>query len=462
MSTRVEPETAVPPTNVTVDAEEIVYRYTPANNGAGPLWCMGGTTLVRTGDRVFTTGLETIPGARPLNNCRWNLWNRSHAGWSCVYSDLKERTREPNPLACLEDNRLFVSANPSRTAPDEYAGPSEPQVIEFDARQPSTPHAIHRPAWSEAAPFGEHSYRSFAADAKRGELWLMHNLGYDRSYWSFRDGAGQWSACGRLFWPRDANYPEPQPVRLCYPCVALRDRAVHILGVSDIEEPNPAFRAFKFELTGQKWDYDFRRLFYAWTPNLAHAPFGEWIEIASRDSTCGWISPLDVHVESERRVHLLWHERSCDVRLRARFFPDTALTNTLEYAIAHEGRIVHRCTLARHEEHDRTEQPAYARFHDAGDGRLFVVGVFRASGDADAGVLNRVAQIENGAVAGTWATVDLRAPFAHPFFTASPRAGTRPSDTIDLLGMAAGSPSMIRYAQLRISPLRPPRTRETH
>ena len=35
-----------------VEAEETVYRYTPADNGAGPMWCSGSTCLVRIGEDV--------------------------------------------------------------------------------------------------------------------------------------------------------------------------------------------------------------------------------------------------------------------------------------------------------------------------------------------------------------------------------------------------------------------------
>jgi len=32
-----------------VEVEEIVTRYTPANNGAGPLWCYGSAAIARQG-----------------------------------------------------------------------------------------------------------------------------------------------------------------------------------------------------------------------------------------------------------------------------------------------------------------------------------------------------------------------------------------------------------------------------
>ena len=40
------------------------------------------------------------------------------------------------------------------------------------------------------------------------------------------------------------------PIRACYPQVALRDRAAHVLAIGDIVEPNEAWRAHKKEATG--------------------------------------------------------------------------------------------------------------------------------------------------------------------------------------------------------------------
>ena len=59
--------TAEPPAKLTVEIEEDVYSFEPADNGAGPMWCRGSTCLVRVGDDVFASGLETIRDAKPLN-----------------------------------------------------------------------------------------------------------------------------------------------------------------------------------------------------------------------------------------------------------------------------------------------------------------------------------------------------------------------------------------------------------
>src|SRR5512138_384333 len=113
------------PSQPVVELEEDVYSFEPANNGAGPMWCRGSTCLVRVGDDVFATGLETIPEAKPLNNCRWTLLHRGSEGWKKVRTDATNRTREPSPLAALPGGRLFLSANPTLvTDPQAYSGPA--------------------------------------------------------------------------------------------------------------------------------------------------------------------------------------------------------------------------------------------------------------------------------------------------------------------------------------------------
>jgi hypothetical protein len=127
--------------------------------------------------------------------------------------------------------------------------------------------------------------------------------------------------------------------------VALRDRAVHFVGVSDVLEPNPAWRQFKRELTGREWDYDFRRLFYTWTPDISKQPFAEWVEVASRDATGGHIQPGDLWLSPNGDAHLIWGERAIDERLRERFFPDAKQSEQLNYAVVRGGKVVQRRTI---------------------------------------------------------------------------------------------------------------------
>lgn len=60
-----------------VEVEEVVTRYAPANNGAGPLWCYGSPFIARRGNDVFLSAIGTGEKVPPLLNTRWQLWVRS-------------------------------------------------------------------------------------------------------------------------------------------------------------------------------------------------------------------------------------------------------------------------------------------------------------------------------------------------------------------------------------------------
>jgi hypothetical protein len=111
------------------------------------------------------------------------------------------------------------------------------------------------------------------------------------------------------------------------------------------------------------WDYDFRRLFFTWTHDITKAPFHDWIEIASREETCGWIFPCDLWAEPDGTVHLLWTERALDTRLRATFFPDAKQSHALNYATLREGKILLRHALVLAEEDGANLIAGAGRFH---------------------------------------------------------------------------------------------------
>ncbi|MGE5294861.1 MAG: hypothetical protein ACM3VT_08525 [Solirubrobacterales bacterium] len=434
-----------------VEVEEDVYKHEPANNGAGPMWCHGSTCLVRIGEDVFASGLETIAGAKPLNNCRWMLFRRGSQGWQKTCVDASGRTREPCPMVGFPDGRLFLSVNPTlNTDPNAYAGPARPEILRFAVQDLAKPAETIAPVWSGKPPFSEHSYRSFAADGPNHELILFQNIGYTHAEWTFLDRDGQWSSHGQLVWPWGAEYAKPEPIRVCYPNVVLKDRQVHFCGVSDIIEPNEAWRAFKRQLTGNEWDYDFRRLFYTWSPDITTGKFQPWVEIASREKTCGWITPCDLWVASKGDVHVLWSERAIDERLRDRFFPGQKQSHSLNHAVIRNGEVQSRQVLLAAEEGKSNERPGRGRFQVTPDNRLFVFFYVQGS-DANGRSIseNRLAEILADGSAGDAVRVPLTRPLTD-FYTATTRAGSPPSRTLELLGIRQNSSSTISYARIKI------------
>jgi hypothetical protein len=430
-----------------VEAEEEVYRYEPADNGAGPMWCHGSTCLVRIGDRVFASGLETISGVQPLNNCRWMLFERPGKGWEKIVTDANNRTREPSPIAGFHDGSLFLSANPTLTAPAAKSGPARPEIFLFNtADMRSEPQRL-LPGWAGNPPFTEHSYRSLAADGAAKQLIIFQNIEYTHAEWAFRDCSGKWTAQGQLKWPWGHEYEEPQPVRTCYPNVMLKDRSVYFCGVSDIIEPRKAWRDYKKQITGREWDYDFRRLFFTWSDDITRSGFHPWVEIASREDTCGWITPADLWVAPDGAAHLMWTERAMDERLREKFFPAAKQSHALNYAIVRNGKVEARRTLAIAEEGRSQEIPGPARFQITPENCLMVVYYVRGTNSAGQSVAeNRLMELSPEGIPGAAVTIPLKQPFTS-FFTSTVRAGSKPSHVLDMLG-TTNEKNTIRYARV--------------
>jgi len=442
---------AAPPPFPVVEAEYRVYEIGNPANGAGPLWCYGSTCLVRAGREVFASGLEIRPEQKPLNNVRWTLFRLDEKEAQRLQADSEGRQREPCPIGLFKDGRLLLTSNPTLTPPGAYSGPAQPQLLIFDTKRPEAPPLLSHPQWKDNPRFTEHSYRAFAADSPNREALYLQNVGYDTAHWSFLDRDGQWSKSGSIRMPWGAEFEKPQPIRICYQNLALRNRTACLLGVSDIIEWVREWREYKLILhEGNQWDYDFRRLYFCRTPDITKEPFGEWIKVAECEK-CGHITNLDLWLDGEGRAHILWIEQNIwDARVRNKFFPGEPITHALMYGVIEGNRLVRKTCLALGGEQQASREiPGWGRFQATPDGRLFVF--YYAGGSDNSGKAvseNRLVEINPDGTAGQPARVNLRRPMK-TFFTASERGGSAPSATLDLLGEAEGI-SGISYARINL------------
>jgi hypothetical protein len=433
-------ESAIDGFSFVIEAEEVVTRYTPANNGAGPLWCYGSTVIARRGKDVYLSIIETGKDVALLCNTRWQLWQRSADGWKIAQSEKECRQREPCPLAIFQKGAIFLSVNPSVEPPGVKYGRCNPLVLEFTPRDIAGAMKTHSPAWADGTYFTDHSYRGFAADGVNGELLLLNiNAQTSEQFVSYCDSGGKWHQRGKIQFP----------IRSCYPQVSLRDRAAAVMAIGDIVEPVEEWRKLKFEKLKREWDYVFRRLFYTYTADIRTSDFITPIEIDTVEKTAGHIQNLDLYIDETGATHLLYLKRPHQYSfIRDKYFPGQAMTTHLEYVVIKGGEVISRKTLAETPQDSKGLEPSYGRFHISSDGALWVISAGTHTDGAERTFANFIGRILPGQSRTELVRIDLKHPF-RTFFTNTGRGGSEPSDVIDLFGIADDNPNL-RYARVRL------------
>ena len=424
-----------------VEVEEPAFQYVCGDNGADALWCGGSTMMGRIGNDVFLSALERVEGFKPLCNARWRLLKREEGGWECQQTDTR-RTREPCPMAVFPDGRLFLYVNPTQALGEQPGGyrdgPATPHVLQFSAADPKAPAKRLMPTWDSEIVFFGHSYRNFAADPANCELFLTNQVSYTEMHWSFYDRDGRFSACGEVKYPWCDEYETPDADRICYHNIALKDRAVYVLGVNDIVEPVTTWREHKYSLTNRKWDFIFRRLFFSWTPDVTTEPFAPWQKLVDLDATGGDVHNMDLHLAPNGHVHLLWIQQTTDPRIGEKFLPDVKNVFKLEHWILDGGEVVSRDTLVTGGEGVGGQVPVHARFQPTPDGRLLVFSYINDwTGGREADAQGRGGNFVMEVFPDGTHSEAVRVPMENPtirFLTATPRAGSAASDTIDVIG----------------------------
>jgi len=433
-------EKAVDKVQCTVQVEEMVTRYTPANNGAGPLWCYGSTVIARQGENVYLSVIETGKDVPPLCNTRWQLWRRNGVGWKLIQTEKEFRQREPCPIAVFEKGPVFLSVSPSTEPPGTRYGRCQPLVLEFDPQNLDRTPKTHEPIWADGSYFTDHSYRGFAADGVNGELLLLNiNARTSEQFVSCRDNQSQWHQKGKIKFP----------IRACYPQVALRAGSAHILAIGDIVEPVEEWRKLKFEKLKREWDYVFRRLFYTYTNDIRTISFREPIEIDTVEQTCGHIQNLDLYIDQAGAAHLLYLKRPHQYAfIRDKYFPSELMTAHLEYVVVKAGKVILHKTLIENSEGTPGFEPAFARFHVGLGEELYIIVAGTDATQSQGRFGNYIGRVLSSSASTSFTRIDLRHPFSN-FFTNTPRGGSKPSDVFDLFGIADDSPNL-RYCQIRL------------
>ncbi len=415
---------------VTVECivQEDVYTFVSPNNGSGPLWSHGCTSIVRNGDDVIVSQMETGENVPPLSNTRWRLLKRTPAGWSLIDEADGYRQREPASLATTQPGLIFLNVNDSTHSQDTEYGPTQPHLLKYDLRQPVADLVALLPDWDGEPHFADHSYRGYAADAERNELFMLNidtQTGIQHA--CLMTASGETLARGAIAFP----------IRACYPEAQLVDRAAHVFAVGDIVEPVEEWRTYKKEKTGQDWDYVFRILYYTYSPDLTKESFRTPIEIANVDATAGHLWNLDMYASQSGDVYLMYS--ACEVAsplMRDKFFPEKSVAASLYLAVVRDGKVVRRETLINGA---RRKPFGDARFHVAADGRLYAL-MFVSQGGAKNVLVPIAPEI------GEPIPIEIPKPVG-AFSTASPLAGCAPSNTIDVLAQRGNT---MVYTQLLI------------
>ena len=494
-------ETQIAPA-IAVEAEEVVYEYTDPKNGSGPFWCFGSSILARNKEDVFLSGIETLFSYtaeenrkqdylyhRSVNNIRWLLFRRDADGWKLQQADEKDRTREPSPIGLLADGRLLMSVNPTLDKDTTKASTAnQPAVLEFSTANPKAPARILQPAWEGSPRFNEHSYRTFAVDREHNEFVLFQNIGYTHSEWAFLDNKGQWKT-GKLQWPfykNDSVTPfKAKQNRVNYPSVILRNREVHFFGNSSVNTWSRMQTLDDFKKTGINnpdglegrkigGGGRFRTIHYSWTRDITKEPFAPWLEVNSTFENGGTMHASDMWLGLDGVAHLLWSTSPIAREYRDKYFPDIKRTWGLWYAQIKEGKIILKKPLLETGEGvPKTSQNdlldnytiSLGRFQVLPGGRLMVV--FFISGRDKQGKSrseNRIMEVYQDGTASQSEVIPLKYPLSM-YFTATPRGGSLPSETIDLVGRAVAQSgkdqkAQVRYAKIRCSTPKAPDKRK--
>ena len=344
----------------------------PFHNGSDPVWSRGNSVIVRVGDRVFATNSRVFPKRALRSRTSLELYEKcGDEPWKMVYYDEGVFQRESCPILYLGDHKLAVTVNPTARvyAPDEpnIGAACIPMVYIFDISGEVQKIDTIRLTWDDPEYFfHDHSYRGFTLDTANGNLFLVNQ-------YIVSGGAHCYALCDHTFKTLQAGKLD-FPVRSCYHNMAMRDGELYVFALRDIVEPNAAWKQYKFEKTGNEWDYDFRRVYLRYSPDITKEALGEAVSVCDRDDTCGWIYNIDCSYDKQGDMLFLVSVQNVHFPfMKERFFPDAALETVLELYRFRKGQLVETRILDRSadEEGHMTQYGGF--FHTASNGDVYIV-----------------------------------------------------------------------------------------
>jgi len=373
-------------------AEEILkircWRFDGTIAG-DPQSCRGNTQIVRVGDRVFATFTHQEADRESYNHACLELYEkRGNEPWKMVYRDEGVYQMDPCPIVYLGDDKLAVTANPTvvrytEKEPSRFV-PCTPVVYIFDISEGVQKIKTKVLPWNVPAhQFFDHSYRGISRDMGNGDMFFLNQfVEYGESYNSGINAHGKKGMyAGFCYTLLDKDFRILrmgelyfQPERGIHQCIALNNGEAYIFAHSGGSEYNKEWHEFKYELTGDQWDYIERELYLLYSPNIRTEEFAPCETVYELNDTCGWVENLDCCFDANGDMLLLVSEETIrQPAMKERFFPDVEPEAILSVCRFSHGKLVEKTEVDRSAEEPEKKVKYNGFLHTASSGEVYVV-----------------------------------------------------------------------------------------
>ncbi|MCZ6634788.1 MAG: hypothetical protein O7G87_15410 [bacterium] len=255
-----------------------------------PFWEYHQSIIVRHGDRVYVTIMETLEAGFSSFQKQWTLYERTEDGWQKRYSSLpNQRLNQPPLLLADRQNTLHVFAWPEGVLThfmfDMTEGLFNPAV------------GSPEPGFTEFWP-----WLGGSINASGDILTVIVTAGDPRLHYLFREATTQaWTPGTVLTFPDRLESPTGFD-RHTFPFVIMNGREVHIFSAQDIEDPVKIAE-------GASYTFSSRRLDYYYSPDILKEPF-QTVPVANIENTRGWLHNDDMLLDRSGTIHILyWIQR---------------------------------------------------------------------------------------------------------------------------------------------------------